>query len=129
MNILLDTCAFLWIIKGDSAHLSKKSIDAILDPENSVFLSVISIWEILIKNSIGKLPLPTPIYPYLVHQREIHKISSLAVEEHDLEFLNKLGAFHRDPFDRILICQTLARQMKIATNDQSIMKYPVSILE
>lgn len=129
MNILLDTCAFLWLIKGDKDHLSKKTIEAILDPSNSVYLSVISIWEILLKNSIGKLPLPSPVYPFLVHQRELHRIASLSVEESDFEFLGKLGSFHRDPFDRILICQTLARQMKIATNDQSIMKYPVSILD
>jgi len=129
MNILLDTCAFLWIIKGDTTHLSKKTLDSLLDPENSVFLSVISIWEIMVKNGLGKLPLPTPVYPYLLHQREIHKISSLSVEERDLEFLPKLGEFHRDPFDRILICQSLARQMKIATNDQHIMKYPVSVLQ
>ncbi len=57
MKILLDTCAFIWITT-DSPELSRKAHDAFCNPENEVFLSSVSVWEIMVKNNIGKLPLP-----------------------------------------------------------------------
>jgi PIN domain nuclease of toxin-antitoxin system len=128
VNILLDTCVFLWVIKGDSHALSKKMRESITDPSNQVYLSCISVWEILLKNYLGKLPLPSPCFQFVTQQRDMHRISSLGLDEDDLEFLPKLGSYHRDPFDRVLICQALTRKMTIATTDQLIMQYPVPVL-
>ena len=128
MKILLDTCAFLWLIKGETQHLSQAAVTQILDPENEVFLSTISIWEILLKNKLNKLPLPEPVYGFVIQQREAHQIASLEVQETDLEVFSKLPDHHRDPFDRILICQAIQRQLRIMTTDTMIKQYPVPIL-
>jgi PIN domain nuclease of toxin-antitoxin system len=67
MNILLDTCDFLWFISGDSA-LPTRTRTAVQDPQNQVFLSVVSVWEIVIKHALGKLPLPQPAELYISGQ-------------------------------------------------------------
>ena len=59
MNILLDTCTFLWLIKGSKA-LSPDAVAAFVEPGNEVYLSVVSVWEISVKYRLGKLPLPMP---------------------------------------------------------------------
>lgn len=64
MKILLDTCTFLWIV-SDSAELSENSRQLFADPDNDVYLSVASAWEIIVKNSLGKLPLPTPPHDFI----------------------------------------------------------------
>ncbi|RMG15497.1 MAG: type II toxin-antitoxin system VapC family toxin, partial [Cyanobacteria bacterium J055] len=104
MNILLDTHIFLWFISGDS-RLSADVRDAIRDSDNIVYLSVASIWESIIKYQLGKLPLPEPPEFYLPKQRILHQISSLSIDESSVALLAQLPALHRDPFDRILICQ------------------------
>src|SRR5947209_254548 len=79
---------------------------AIRDPANAVFLSVASVWEAVIKHSLGKLPLPVPPAEYLPRQRQLHRIEAIAIDEQALVQLAKLPALHRDPFDRILIAQS-----------------------
>lgn len=76
MRILLDTCEFLWLVAGD-AKLPPEVASAVRDPRNEVFLSAVSFWEISLKYSLGKLPLPLPPAQ-----------------------LSALPALHRDPFDR-----------------------------
>ena len=62
MNILLDTCTFLWIVSG-STDLSDTARRLFSDPDNEVYLSVASAWEIIVKHKLGKLPLPGPLLP------------------------------------------------------------------
>ncbi len=80
MRILLDTHIFLWFISGD-AQLSIDVPDAIRDPDNEVYLSAISVWEILVKYQLGKLPLPEHPETYLSKQRDFHQILSLTLNE------------------------------------------------
>ncbi len=127
MKILLDTHVFLWYISGDS-RLSADLRDRIRDPENEVSLSVVSIWEAIIKNQIGKLPLPGPPGVYLSKQRERHGFASLVLNEESIHELVDLPAIHRDPFDRILICQARHHNMALATVDQTIALYDVPVL-
>lgn len=103
MKLLLDTHIFLWFISAD-ARLPDHIRDHIRDNDHEVYLSVISIWEAIIKNRIGKLSLPESPEPYLSKQRERHLISSLGLDESSVFQLTKLPLLHRDPFDRILIC-------------------------
>jgi len=103
MRLLLDTHIFLWFISAEG-RLPDSIRDHIRNPDNEVYLSVISIWEAIIKNRIGRLPLPQPPEIYLSGQRERHLISSLALDEPSVIQLAKLPLLHRDPFDRILIC-------------------------
>ncbi len=69
MKILLDTCAFLWIITDDP-KLSRQARKLFVDPENEVYLSVASTWEIAIKYKLGKLSLPTPPQEYIPSKRQ-----------------------------------------------------------
>ncbi len=128
MKLLLDTHIFLWFISGDN-RLPVLMRDNIRDRDNEIYLSVVSIWEAIIKHHIGKLPLPEPPESYLPAQRERHQISSLSLDEVSVSQLAKLPAFHRDPFDRMLICQALAHQLIIATVDEAVRAYPVPVFD
>jgi PIN domain nuclease of toxin-antitoxin system len=127
MKILLDTHIFLWFISGDS-RLSTDVRDAIRDPDNEIYLSVVSVWESIVKYQLGKLPLPEPPETYLPKQRELHQIASLALDESSVAQLAKLPPLHRDPFDRMLICQALQNGLIIATVDAAVRAYSVSFI-
>jgi PIN domain nuclease of toxin-antitoxin system len=127
MKILLDTHIFLWFISGD-ARLSANVRDAIRDPNNQVYLSVVSVWEAIVKYQLGKLPLPEHPETYLPKQRDIHQIASLALDENSVVELAKLPPLHRDPFDRMLICQALHNDLIMATVDSTVRAYPVRVM-
>ena len=118
MRILLDTHIFLWFISGDT-HLSTDVRDAIRDPDNEIYLSAVSVWEAIVKYQLGKLPLPEPPETYLPKQRDLHQISSLNLDENSVIQLSKLLPLHRDPFDRMLICQALQNDLTIAVVDRN----------
>ena len=127
MKFLLDTHIFLWFISRD-ARLSGSLRQIIRDPENDVYLSVVSIWEVIIKYGLGKLFLPEPPEIYLPRQRRLHLIESLPVDEASVAQLSKLPLLHRDPFDWMLICQALQHNLTIATVDNAIRAYPVPVI-
>jgi PIN domain nuclease of toxin-antitoxin system len=124
MRLLLDTHIFLWFISGDS-RLTVAARSAIQDPANVVYLSVASGWETIIKYQLGKLPLPQPPETYLPEQRARHQIASLAVDEASVAQLAGLPPLHRDPFDRLLLCQALQNDMTVATDDAALRAYPI----
>ncbi len=127
MRILLDTHIFLWFITGGT-QLSTDIRDAIRDPDNEVYLSAISVWEAIVKYQLGKLPLPEHPETYLPKQREIHQIASLTLDESSVIQLAKLPPLHRDPFDRMLVCQALQNGLTIATVDTAVRAYSVSVM-
>ena len=127
MRILVDTHVFLWYISAD-ARLPVAFLNAIRDPANEVILSAASVWEAVIKYAAGKLPLPEPPAEYLPRQRQAHRIASLAVEESVFVHLAGLPPLHRDPFDRILVAQTLQHGLTMATVDDAVRAYPVPLL-
>ena len=127
MKLLLDTHIFLWYISGDY-HLPKELKDIIQDSVNEVYLSVVSLWESIVKYRLGKLLLPLSPEKYLPLQRERHDISSLSLDEADIIHLSDLPSFHRDPFDRMLICQAIEHDMTIVTMDAAIAQYRIKIL-
>ena len=127
MTVLLDTCEFLWLVSGD-VRLPKAVADAVQNPANEVFLSVVSYWEICVKHSLGKLPLPDSPERYVPLQREKHRIASLSLDEAAVARLVGLPSHHRDPFDRMLICQALADDLYIASSDPLFKQYPVKLL-
>lgn len=127
MRILLDTHVFLWYISGDS-KLPASTRDAIRHRGNAVYLSVVSVWEAVVKHRLGKLPLPEPAERYLPAQRERHEISSLQLDEPSVAQLRSLPSLHRDPFDRMLVCQALEHRLVIAPSDDAVRAYPATIL-
>jgi PIN domain nuclease of toxin-antitoxin system len=128
MKLLLDTQIFLWFISGDR-RLTDKPRKAISDPENEVFLSVVSLWEAIIKHQLGKLPLPESPEIYLPAQRTKHGFVSLDLDEPAVAQLAKLKPIHRDPFDRILVCQAIQAGLKIVTSDEIIHSYPCDVFD
>ncbi len=127
MKILLDTCEFLWLVTGD-AKLSATVAAAVRDPQNQVFLSTVSFWEISVKHSLGKLTLPESPAQFIPLQREKHLIVPLSLDESAVAQLNNLPALHRDPFDRMLVCQALAHGLTLASSDSLVRQYPVAVL-
>jgi PIN domain nuclease of toxin-antitoxin system len=127
MRILLDTHIFLWFISGDT-QLSTDVRDAIREPDNEIYLSAVSVWEVIVKYQLGKLPLPEHPETYLPKQRDLHQISSLSLDENSVVQLAELPPLHRDPFDRMLICQALQNGLTIATVDSAVRAYPVSVM-
>lgn len=124
MRCLLDTCTFLWIIAG-SRELSPTAANMFTDPTHDIYLSAVSVWEISVKHSLGKLPLPTSVDRFVLAQREMHGISVLSLEERAVFHLHKLPTLHRDPFDRMLVCQAIEHDCVLLTPDPLIAQYPV----
>lgn len=124
MRLLLSSCIFLWFISGDE-RLSDSIREDICDPKNEVYLSTVSVWEVIVKYQLGRLPLPKPPAEYLPEQRRRHRISSLPLDEGSVAHLAKLPPIHRDPFDRMLICQAIEHQLTLITVDNIIRSYPV----
>jgi len=96
MKFLLDTHVFLWFISGDT-RLAAGWRDTIRDPQHEIYLSVVSLWEAIVKYQLGKLPLPEQPETYLPAQREKHQIAHLALDESSVR---RLGT---DSGDTILI--------------------------
>jgi PIN domain nuclease of toxin-antitoxin system len=123
-RFLLDTHIFLWTITADS-RLPASFQAAIQDSSNDVYLSAVSVWEAVIKHSLGKLSLPRTPAEYLPQQRAAHGIAALPVDEAAMCHLAGLAAFHRDPFDRLLIAQAMQHELTLVTVDAEIAAYPV----
>ncbi len=126
MKLLLDTHIFLWYITGDS-NLSSTVLGLIRDPANDVYLSSISIWEIIVKYQLGKLPLPTSPEIFIPMQRQRHHIKSLSLDEGSVANLISLPSLHKDPFDRMLICQAIQHKLSFISTDKLIQQYSAHV--
>ena len=124
MKILLDTCTFLWMVT-DAPELSDLSREVFVNPGNEVYLSAVSTWEIAIKHAMGRLPLPEVPEKFIPAQRKEHGVTSLALEEEATLHLTRLPEMHKDPFDRMLICQAIVQGLVILSPDELIMQYPI----
>jgi len=124
MNLLLDTAVFLWLIAGDE-RLSEPARSLVRDPDHRVWLSAVSLWEISVKQKAGRLTLPGPAWSYVTAARERHGVESLALSELAVTHLSKLPDVHRDPFDRMLVCQAIEHELVLVTNDPFVRRYPV----
>ncbi len=124
MRLLLDTCAFLWIASG-APELSSRAREIFRSPDNDVYLSAASTWEISVKHGLGRLPLPGPPETYIPGLRQRHGIEPIALNEEATLYLRRLPTLHRDPFDRMLVCQAIVEGMVVLTPDELITQYPV----
>lgn len=123
MNLLLDTHALLWWL-NDDATLSPQARSAIADPENTVYLSAVVVWEIRIKQAIGKLGLPSDFHQVLDAQQFV----DLPVTVAHAHALAELPPIHNDPFDRMLVAQAVHERMFVATRDPEIARYGVDVV-
>lgn len=127
MSFLLDTVTFLWWVTGNP-RLSDTARSALVDPLNTVYLSAVSTWEIALKHGLGKLPLPEAPDRLVPRLRDAHGIQALDLSEAATLQLPKLPDLHRDPFDRMLICQAVAHGLTLVTPDDAVRSYPIRTL-
>lgn len=127
MRLLLDTCTFLWVILGDD-RLTPRVRALVADPASDVFLSAVSAWEIAVKYRLGRLSLPEPPDRFVPAQREAHGLAPLPLDEDTALHLPRLPLLHRDPFDRMLVCQALVHGLAIVTPDPLVTQYPARVL-
>lgn len=127
MRYLLDTHAFLWFILNDS-NLIPTAKSLIEDPNNEIYVSVASIWEIAIKTSLQKLNLPIPFQEFVPHHVLINSMILLPIQVTHLYEVAKLPFLHRDPFDRLLIAQSIDETMPLISRDKIFDDYSVTRL-
>lgn len=123
MKILLDTHVLLWALS--SPEKIKPKVQALLvDTDNIVFVSIASLWELQIKKSLNKISLPNDFIPQL----QENGFELLDINYKHIAKLDELPLIHRDPFDRMLVAQTIHENLSLVTNDLEIMKYNVKII-
>ena len=122
MAVLLDTHAFLWWCE-DARELSRKARKTISEEE--CFLSLASLWEIVIKVSLGKLKLPARFNRYVPEQMALNNFSSLEIGFRHISVCAELPWHHRDPFDRLLIAQALEEDLGVVSRDTVFDQYGI----
>jgi PIN domain nuclease of toxin-antitoxin system len=127
MRLLLDTHVLIWLdIAG--GRLSASAQRAIQDPQNTLYLSLVSVWEMQIKIQLGKLHLNSSLSTTLESQQQINGIQLLPIQLTHILALNNLPYHHNDPFDRLLITQAQTENLILVTNDPKIHSYDVAYL-
>ena len=124
MQLLLDTHTLIWWL-ANNPTLSNKAKDAIADPDNIIFVSAASAWEIAIKKSIGKLQTPND----LAMQIEAKGFVPLSIDLHHALTVESLPWHHQDPFDRILIAQAIYEHLTIITRDRKFNVYEIDLIK
>lgn len=122
MRILLDTHALLWWLGGDP-RIEGKAQDLIADPVNDILVSVVSLWEIVVKVRVGKLEADIRD---IVAAINTQGFEALEIRPEHLEDLVRLPMHHRDPFDHLLIAQAIAEGLTLLSEDQHVSEYPVA---
>lgn len=123
MRLLLDTNAFLWG-RDASPRLPSRVGDQIGDPANEIVVSIVSLWEISVKQGLGKLRFLEDFEKVMAEE----EFNLLAISYSHLRCLDGLPLHHRDPFDRLLIAQSVAESLPIATDDRGFARYAVNII-
>lgn len=123
MRLLLDTHVFLWWAQNDP-RLQSKHRQSIGAPENVVYLSAASAWEIGIKRKIGKLAFAGSVANAILR----HRFEALTISVEHAEAAASLPAIHSDPFDRLLVAQAQMEGLTLVTVDDQILRYPVAHL-
>lgn len=124
MRFLLDTHIFLWALEGNK-QLKDSVREIIINPDNQIFVSVVSGIEISIKSKIKKLKLKTTLEKMF----DISGFGVLNVNFNHVLWMNTLPIYHRDPFDRILIAQAIVENLTLITSDEKIWKYKTSLIK
>lgn len=127
MRLLLDTHAFIWLDEG-SEKLSDKALTACCDTTNTLHLSLASIWEMQIKIQTGKLTLQEPLGQLIRRHQSHNGLTLETIDLPDILHLETLPLHHRDPFDRMIIAQTMQRGFHVVTVDAAFVDYAVPIL-
>lgn len=124
MNFLLDTHVLLWWLENNPT-LSQNTREIIRNPENQGYISAASIWEIQIKQLVGKITIPEDFFERLLGE----PFKTLDITVMHANALANLQPYHRDPFDWMLIIQAQVEDLTLVTRDRDIQKYDVQTLK
>lgn len=124
MKYLLDTHSLIWFLSGDN-QLSAHARQLIEDESNEIFVSIASLWEMSIKVSLGKLDLNQPFQQLFPAQLENNSIAILSISMSHLSALCTLPFHHRDPFDRLIIAQSLFDNLPVIGVDSAFDSYGI----
>lgn len=124
MRVIADTHSFLWFIAGD-ARLSARARDVLSEPRNDVAVSIASLWEIAIKVRVGKLRLERPFGELVPQQLARNAIRVLPIEIEHLVRISTLPMHHRDPFDRVVVAQSLEEHLPLVSTDDALDAYGI----
>ncbi|HVV99902.1 MAG TPA: type II toxin-antitoxin system VapC family toxin [Planctomycetaceae bacterium] len=127
MRLLLDTHAFLWFLLDDP-QLSMKGEALIGDSTNDILVSPATLWEIAIKISIGKYSLPEPFATFMERELAINGFEILHISVRHTELVSSLPFHHKDPFDRMLVAQSMGEQVPILSVDDALDDYGIDRL-
>ncbi len=127
MRLLLDTQCWLWWF-SQPEKLNENAIAKIADETNEIWFSVASVWEMGIKVSIGKLPLPENINDYVSTRMTQLAARSLEINASHALQVTTLPLHHRDPFDRMLVAQAQIEDMTLVSADSIFNQYEVTLL-
>ena len=128
MKLLLDTHIFLWWA-DQPEKLPPAALSALEDDANELLLSVVSVWEMQIKIQLGKLKLTLPLKELVKKQQETNDLTVSAVALTHVLALDALPFHHKDPFDRLLIAQSIEEGLTIVTADSQFSSYSVKLLQ
>ncbi len=124
MRLLLDTHIFIWWA-DEPERLDGRLLDALLNAENELILSVVSLWEMQIKAQLGKLTLQRPLKELVHLQQSVNGLQLLPVTSKHVFLLDDLPLIHKDPFDRLIIAQALAENLILVSHDRVFEGYQV----
>ena len=127
MRLLLDTHVWLWTLVSPS-RLSPQALDRLGDPDNELYLSAASTWEMAIKYGLGKLSLPEPPRQFVPQRLDRDGVIALPVEHAHTLAVAELPPHHDDPFDRLLIAQAQLERMTLVSADPFVARYEVDLL-
>jgi PIN domain nuclease of toxin-antitoxin system len=127
VKFLLDTHTFLWWITDDP-QLSEAAREIIRNSDNELFLSVASAWEMAIRVRLGRLHLPDRPDRFVPDQLARNGIQPLPIEMSHALYVARLPSIHNDPFDRLIVAQSMLEKLPIITKDGVIAKYEVTVV-
>jgi PIN domain nuclease of toxin-antitoxin system len=127
MRILLDTHCWLWM-QISPGKLSSKARGLLEEPDNELFLSAASSWEIAIKHALGRLPLPGLPAEYVPRAMQRQGVAGLPIEHRHALHVASLPRHHGDPFDRLLIAQAQLEQLTLLSADRQLEAYEVKFV-
>lgn len=120
MRLLIDTQILLWWVRGEpESQLKKSHLETLLDPEVGLLFSHVSVWEMAIKQSIGKLRLPAPAGDFAEFEAQDKFFRFLPIQLEHIAAYQKLPMDHRDPFDRMLAAQAQVEGLQLMTSDKN----------
>jgi PIN domain nuclease of toxin-antitoxin system len=127
VNVLLDTNALLWWL-ADSDRLGQPARAVLADPSNTVYVSAASAWEIAIKVGLGRLEAPRHVAGWLPDALTANRFTPLPITIKHALGVEELPPYHADPFDRLIISQAIAEDLRVVTGDRQLGLYDIRMI-